>query len=123
MTNQEFREIAPNSNFTLDSFLNLLKNSAVIGANFQCTKETISLNKIVQVTMATSLSITASQVFLIIQSITGVSVTVPGNLLINSLGDVAVTTTGFNGYNDLVGMRRVITAGGGICIVAVFDLF
>lgn len=115
MTDREFSKIAPSSNFTLDSFLSLLKASNDIGIKYQCTKDAIALNRIVSYGPS-FYSLGAGQVGLVLSSQTAMTSTVWTDP--NGIG---YTITLQGDVNDLVFINTGTISG--FAIVAIFQLY
>ncbi len=123
MTSIEFKEKFPQSAFTLDSFLLLIKNSLGILSTYQCTKDAISLNKICCVNKISGASpILTNQVALILNGTTGQSLGVSSTITYFDVNSNAVTLQTNAELKDLV-YSRTMTTTDGTMNVAIFDLF
>lgn len=115
MTDREFSKIAPASNFTLESFLIMLKNSTSIGVRYQCTKMAISLNKIIPIVGGYTLA--TNQVGLVLSSQSATS----GNSIWTDVNGVNNFITFQGNLNDLTFQGAFTMTG--FSNVAIFDLY
>lgn len=123
MKSCEFKGMFPQSRFSLDSFLLLLKNSTSIGTQYSCTKETISLNSIKTVNrFATPLTLQNNQVFLVIFGSTGLNLGAPSGVIYFDLNGNSDTINPYCALEDFVGTKSMSSANG-YFTVAIFDLF
>jgi hypothetical protein len=117
MTPCEFKDIAPQSNFTLSSFLTTLKCSS-IGESFSCTEDSISLNSIYTVPANGNWYNNAdlSQVALVISSTISLKSLIDADFLNGSISQDSYVT-----FNDSI-LTRIQDTGMSVMIIAVFDL-